>query len=123
MPTTKITAEVRSKIVSQWVEGKTIAALAVEHNITARAISADKKTYAHIWKFRAVKSVCDALEDNIEQQERIARHLDRRADTDEEHFEFIESMRHHLLILETQLKRVGTLFKEKGKRHAEAEAQ
>ena len=44
--------------------------------------------------------------------------------TDKEHFDFIEEMRNELQTLDRKLKRVATLFKEKGKKQvSEGETQ
>ena len=119
MPEIKITSEVRTEIISEWVKGKTLKALAVEHNVTDRAISADKKTYAHIWKIRAMECARKRLLSGVGQREYIENNLNLHAETDKEHLEFIENARFDLHILDSQLKRVGSLFKEKGKKQGE----
>ncbi len=120
----KITPDVRAKIIMEWMRGTPIAHFADDFQMTEQGIHADKKKYVHVWKLRAREFLCRDLQRVIEHRKFIAKHLERYAVTDKEHFDFIEEMRNELQTLDRKLKRVATLFKEKGKKQvSEGETQ
>lgn len=123
MPNIKITHEVRKQIIADLLHGKTKKDIAAEHEIQSKTITEDQKRNLSIWKSEAVAIVAAELEREAEQLMFAARHLQRRAFRDSDFTQHLTDANFSLSTLDNVCKRVRTLFKEKGKRHAEAEAQ
>lgn len=110
MPTKKITPDLRKKIISDLLRGKTQVFLAAKYDISERTIRNDKSKNASLWKSEAVALICRELTSSAEQLAFVERHLKQRAETDEEYLGFLDDARFELIVLGNQLKRVKKVF-------------
>lgn len=111
MPTIKMTHDIRRKIISDLLDGKTKEALAKEYDIDRSTITADQKKNRPLWKSESMEITRRVLTTEANQLLYTEQHLKQHAETNEHFIRHLDAALFSLSVLKKRLKRVKKLFK------------